>query len=107
MASRFAVPQLLAEHVEVALEELVEASGLTLDEIVALVEYGVFEPRGAAREEWTFSASCIALGRRARRLKSAFELDVPGLALALTCLERIDELESELTRLRCVLLRDV
>jgi chaperone modulatory protein CbpM len=107
MASPFAVPQLLAEPVEVALDEFVEACGLTLEEIVELVEYGVFEPRGAAREEWSFSARYIALGRRARRLKADFELDLPGLALALTYLERIEELESELTRLRCVLLRDV
>ena len=100
-------PALLTEHVEVALDELVRASGLEAQEIVELVEYGVFEPSfaGGARSTWRFSSRYIVLGRQARRLKSDFGLDVSGLAVALTYLQRIDELEAEVATLRCQILR--
>ena len=98
-------PDLLSEHLEIALEELVRASGLTQAEIVELVEYGVFEPSGGAPVEWRFSARYIAVARRAARLRSDFELNLSGLALALTYLERIEELEAEVQRLRAQLLR--
>jgi|SRR5215468_10162670 len=100
---------LLTEQVEVALEELVQASGLMPQEIVELVEYGVFQPvhgsaEAASMSTWRFSARTITLGRRARRLKADFDLNASGLALALTYLERIEELEAELERLRCQML---
>jgi len=107
MSSAFFDPALLTEHVEVALEELARASGLEPQEIVELVEYGVFEPSSgsAARSTWRFSSSYIVLGRRARRLKVDFDLNVSGLALALTYLQRIDEMEAELASLRCQILK--
>ena len=103
-------PVLLTEHVEIGLEELVQASGLTVDEIVELVEHGVLvpvsaQPTRATVSAWRFSASTIAIGRRANRLKADFDLNLSGLALALTFVERIEELEEELNRLRCELLR--
>jgi chaperone modulatory protein CbpM len=102
---------LLSEHLEVALEELARACGLRPEEIVELVEYGVFEPAGGSGSDdvpvsaWRFSARYITLGRRASRLKSDFDLNLSGLALALTYLQRIDEMEQELVRLRCERLR--
>jgi chaperone modulatory protein CbpM len=97
-------PALLSEQLDVALDELVEASGLSLDEVVELAEAGVFEPRGASPREWRFSARQIVLARQARRLRTDFELDLAGLTLALTLMERIEELEREVHRLRCQLL---
>jgi chaperone modulatory protein CbpM len=110
MSSETYFAALFAEHGEVALDELVQACGLTAEEIVELVEHGVFTPTSAAPARssvsaWRFSATTIAIGRRASRLKTDFELNVSGLALALTYLERIESLEQELNRLRCELLR--
>jgi hypothetical protein len=105
MTSQLTVlPVLLSEQLEIALEELARATGLQVHEIVELVEYGVFEPAGGAPVEWRFSARCIALGRRASRLRADFELDVPALALAAALLDRIDDLEAEVVRLRAQLL---
>ncbi|HZR01646.1 MAG TPA: chaperone modulator CbpM [Burkholderiales bacterium] len=98
------IAALLSEHFEVELDDLAHATGLSVAEIVDLVEYGVFEPAGAVPVEWRFSARCITLGRRASRLRSDFELDTPGLALVAALLERIDELEAEAARLRAQLL---
>lgn len=94
------LPVLLSEQLEIEMDELARATGLHVEEIVELVEYGVFEPAGAARLEWRFSARCIALGRRASRLRADFDLDLPALALVSALLERIDELEAEVVRLR-------
>jgi chaperone modulatory protein CbpM len=110
MSSETYYAALFTEHSEVALDELVQACGLSAEEIVELVEHGVFTPISAppARfpaSTWRFSATTIAIGRRASRLKADFDLNVSGLALALTCLERIEALEEELNRLRCELLR--
>jgi chaperone modulatory protein CbpM len=99
-----AYPVLLSEQLEIEMDDLVRATGLRADEIVELVEYGVFEPVGGAPVQWRFSARSIAVGRRACRLRSDFDLDVPALALVAALLERIDELEGESVRLRAQLL---
>jgi|SRR5215470_15336038 len=108
MASSFYDQALLTEQFEVALEELAQASGLSQHEIVELVEYGVFQPIGDAAtvaSGWRFSSRTIVLGRRASRLKSDFDLSLPALSLVLTYLERIEEMEAELARLRAELPR--
>jgi chaperone modulatory protein CbpM len=98
-------PVLLSEQLEIQVEELVHATGLQFDEIVELVEYGVFEPSGNSPGQWRFAAHTIALGRRACRLREDFDLNLPALALVAGLLERIDDLEAEMVRLRAQLLR--
>ena len=97
-------PALPPEQFEIELQELSRATGLSVEEIVELVGYGVFEPAGAAPVEWRFSARSITLGRRASRLRADFELDLSALSLVVALLERMEELEGELNRLRCELL---
>jgi len=99
-------PSLLGEYPEIELDELAAATGLTVEEVVELVEYGVFQPRGLRPVEWRFAARSITLGRRASRLRADFELDLPALALVAALLERIDALEAEVERLRCLLFRE-
>jgi chaperone modulatory protein CbpM len=77
-------------------EHIVEVSGLSRDELRDLVETGVIEPSGPGGGELLFHTHCVAVARRARRLRDDFELNTPGLALALTLLRRIDDLEEEL-----------
>jgi len=93
------IAALLGEHLEVDLEELARATGLTGAEVVELTEYGVFEPL-SGEGTWRYSARCIAIGRRATRLRSDFGLDLAGLAVVAALLERIDDLEQECARLR-------
>lgn len=95
---------LIAEQVEIALEELVRASGFSEAEIVELVELGLFEPIGAAPAQWRFSARQLTIARRAGRLRADFDLNLSGVMLAATYLARIEELERELHALRCQLL---
>ncbi len=97
--------QFLDEATEIALDELLAASGLERDELLELVELGIFSPRGSTELLWRFSSRTIWLGRRAVRLRRDFGLNVPGMALALTYLERIEELERRVRELECRLLR--
>jgi chaperone modulatory protein CbpM len=85
--------------------QLVERSGLAPAEVIGLVEFGVFQPEGEAPSQWLFAGRALALARRAARLRADFELNLAGLALALTYLERIETLEGRVRELECLLLR--
>jgi chaperone modulatory protein CbpM len=104
-----AILQFLDEATEVAMDELLAASGLARAELLELVELGVFDPRPGARPadqaSWRFSSRTIRLGRRAARLRDDFGLNAPGMALALAYLDRIEALERRLRELECQLLR--
>jgi chaperone modulatory protein CbpM len=104
-----AILQFLDEATEVALEELLAASGLARAELLELVELGVFDPRPGARGSdqagRRFSSRAIHLGRRAARLRDDFGLEPAGMAHALAYLERIEALEARLRELECQLLR--
>lgn len=56
-------------------------------------------------EEWRFDDQAIAAFHRAQRLQRELELDWPGIAVALSLLDRIDRLDRENRRLSQRLLR--
>jgi chaperone modulatory protein CbpM len=89
----------------VTLIELVQASGLSSEEISELAELDVFHAERNESAEWIFSASSVSVARRACRLRTDFDLNVPGLALALTYLEKIEALEKRLHELECQILK--
>jgi chaperone modulatory protein CbpM len=95
----------LDERGSVTLLELSECSGLTESELRDLVELGALEPVDPDATQWSFAAHCISSARTAGRLRSDFELDTHGLALVLSLLERVQELESALRRLNARLPR--
>ena len=88
----------MTEHTLVTLEELAALSGLPDAMLRELVECGALAP--AEPQGWTFSASCVVSMRRAGRLSNDFELDANALALVLSFLERIHDLESQLHSVR-------
>ncbi len=85
------------------LVELSEACGLTQEVLRDLVELGVLEPADAAAME--FAADCLPTLRAAARLRADFELETHALALVLSYLRRIDELESQLRLMQAQLPR--
>lgn len=86
----------------VSITELAGLSGLTETEVRDLVDYGALAPANADDGQWMFSANCVVTLRRACRLKSDLELDLHALALTLTLIEQIDQLEAELGQLRAL-----
>ena len=95
----------LHEHYEFSLAELCELSGLSETELRELVDYGVLAPVDSDAPHWSFSADRLVLARSARRLREDLELDLHGVALVLTLLERVHDLEAELRDLRAKLPR--
>jgi chaperone modulatory protein CbpM len=102
MAEDLLIP--IDEATPVALEEVLAASGLAREEVIELIEIGVFQLAGTS-PVWTLRASTITLARRACRLRDAFGLNTSGIALALTYLERIEQLERRLRELESQLPR--
>lgn len=86
---------------KVSVHELVQLSGLTLADIQELVDLGVLETELRTSATLVFSAHCISLARTGNRLRRDFDLNATGVALALTYLERIHELEARLHTLEC------
>lgn len=93
----------LDESVEFSFTELAELSGLPAELLRQLVEYEVLAPSDPSAAVPTFRAQCLLDARTAYRLREDFDLDAPGLALALTLLERVRELESRLRAVECLL----
>lgn len=85
------------------LVELSDACGLTQEVLRDLVELGVLEPADAAAME--FAADCLPTLRAAARLRADFELETHALALVLSYLQRIEELESQVQALAAQLPR--
>jgi chaperone modulatory protein CbpM len=88
----------LEERGVVTLTELAECSGLSEPELEDLVALGAIEPVDPEAQQWNFAARCIVAARAACRLRNDFELDVQGLALVMSLLDRVEELEAELAR---------
>ncbi len=90
----------LYEQHEFSLEEFCELSGLSEAAVRELVDCGVIAPADPDVPRWTFGGGWLTVARRARRLRRDLELDAHSVALAVTLLERIRELEAELRDLR-------
>lgn len=90
---------------EYSLAELMRCSGLSEAELRELVDYGVLTPTDPQGAEWTFGADIVVTIQAAGRLREDLELDPRALALALTLMRRIRDLEAQLCNLRAQLPR--
>lgn len=90
----------LNEEGACSLDELAEMSGLTQDELHALIDSGVLEPITQDPKHYTFQLNYVVIARSARRLRDDFELDIQGLTVALNLLRRIQHLEIELQKVQ-------
>lgn len=86
----------MSDHSRVSLAELAALSGLPDTMLVELVECGALAPLQEDGDKWTFSARCVITVRKAGRLRNDFDLDANALAVAMSFLERIHELEDQL-----------
>lgn len=93
----------LDEREVFSFEELAELSGLAPALLHQLIELDVLCPADPLAREPTFTAECLALARAASRLRADFDLDVGGLAVAITLLERVSDLEAEVRALHAQL----
>ena len=86
----------LDEHNTITFSELAELSGMSPDDINDLIDHGVIAPVEAETGQVIFHAHYVITAKTARRLRNDFELDTRGVALAMTLIERVQELEAQL-----------
>jgi chaperone modulatory protein CbpM len=90
----------LDDHQVVSLGEMVRFSGLSEVEIRELVQLGAIPLHAGSDDSYIFSARVVTVARQASRLRHELELDTHATSVALRLLERVRELESEISRLR-------
>ena len=93
----------LEKRGEVSVEGLAELSGLSEEELRELVNCGALVPTNPDAVEWTFGAHYLMIVQTAGRLRRDFDLDPPALALAVTLIRRVKDLEAELRQLRVLI----
>jgi len=97
----------LTEDHEFSLAELAELSGLSEVELRELVDYGAVTPIDPDSSPWVFNGRCLLTVRTACRLRISFDLEPHEVALIVSLLDRIHELEAQLGGLRAQLPRHI
>jgi len=95
--------QWLTEKSEFSLLELVELSDSSVEELRELVEYGAITPVNPESSQWIFPGQCLLTIRAACRLRMSFDLEPHGVALVISLLDRIHDLEAQMDSLRAQL----
>lgn len=95
--------QWLTEKCEFSIHELVELSGSSVEELRELVEFGAITPVNPESSNWVFPGQCLVTVRAACRLRASFDLETHGVALVISLLDRIRDLEAEMESLRAQL----
>lgn len=92
----------LNQYSELSLQELAHYSGMSESDIIQCVEEGAIVPANPSASSLLFNAEDRVTMQAARRLRDDFELDIKGLAIAITLIERIRELEAQLNSLHAL-----
>jgi|SaaInlV_120m_DNA_3_1039746.scaffolds.fasta_scaffold00070_4 chaperone modulatory protein CbpM len=77
---------------EIRLEELCASTHLPTNIIIEIVAHGIVEPSGDTPNNWCFTATMVCTTRRALRLHNDLDIDWPGIALALSLIDEVQEL---------------
>ncbi len=88
--------EILDEATEVTLADLTRTCRVHAEWVMELVEEGVLEPVQAGGPQWRFAATSVVRVQKAQRLQRDLGVNLPGIALALELLDRIDALEARL-----------
>ena len=90
----------LTEDTQFSLAQLAELAGVHELEVRELVEYGAVTPVDLESSPWIFNGRCLLTIRTACRLRVSFDLEPHGVALIVSLLDRIHDLEAQLGSLR-------
>ncbi len=88
--------EILDETREVTLADLTRTCRVHAEWVLELVEEGVLEPLQPGGPQWRFAATSVVRIQKAQRLQRDLGVNLPGIALALELLDRIDALEARL-----------
>ena len=78
------------------LEEFCQATHVTREIIIEMIDYELIQPQGKKPEEWRFDSTSLKRGRMAVSFYHDLEVNMPGVALALELIDRIEQLRRQL-----------
>jgi chaperone modulatory protein CbpM len=87
---------LLSEAEVVTLADLTRSCRVHAEWVMELVQEGVIQPVRPGGPVWHFSATTVVRVQKAQRLQRDLGVNLPGVALALELLDRIEALEARL-----------
>lgn len=82
------------------LNELAQALHTENDILIAMVEHRLLEPSGHSPSDWKFDDICFKRAKIATSFYHDLEINMPGIALALDLLDKIERLEKRLEILK-------
>ena len=86
------------EATEITIVELCDVCSIEITLVDELVDEGILEPVGGARENRRFSYSSVRRTRTVVHLRRDLGLNLAGAALALDLLDQIENLRAQLRR---------
>ena len=76
-------------------DELCQVTGIQIETLIELVEYGIAEPCGDIQEDWVFEVCIADVVKRANRLHRDLDIDWAGVALVLDLLDELKQLKAD------------
>jgi len=88
----------LCEDETISLIEFCRCSAIPVEHVVAMVEYGVFQPINdkLSHIRWRFTLNCVVKAQTAMRLQRDLDLNIAGAALAIELLDEIKLLRKKI-----------
>jgi chaperone modulatory protein CbpM len=84
----------LDEYLEISLKELCAMCGITPDRIMEMIDEGLVEqPPERTKRNWQFRGYEVRRIQIALRLQRDLRVNLPGAALAVELLEKLEELQ--------------
>ncbi|MBW5802985.1 chaperone modulatory protein CbpM [Coxiella endosymbiont of Ornithodoros amblus] len=81
------------------IDELSQAVHLRREIIIEMVEHHLIEPEGSSPTSWEFDNVCLKRAKIAASFYRDLEINMPGIAIALDLLDKIEYLEQRLRTL--------
>jgi chaperone modulatory protein CbpM len=81
-------------------EEICRAIHADQDLVIQLIEYHVIHPKGSSQKNWQFDHISLKRARIARNFYYDCEVNLAGIGLLIDMLDKIEKLESEISRLK-------
>ncbi len=95
--------EILSEELELDIATLIRCCELQQQDVIAMVDAGLLEPRGEQPASWRFSGLDLQRARLARRLTRDLGVNVAGVALIVELLEERAALQRQIRLLNAFL----
>lgn len=96
MPKNISIPGMILEKNQtLTLEEFSFATKVDKNLIIEMVEYQLLHPEGNDPSHWRFDSISLHRGRIAASFYHELEVNLPGIALALDLLDKLEDLQKQ------------